>query len=57
MIPKAIRRIDKYFVTLLQRLGIAVAEEDKIEIEEALIWMNKRVEDRIKRNVLGTYNK
>ena len=26
-------------------------------IEEALLWMNKRVEDRIERNVLGTYNK
>lgn len=26
-------------------------------IEEALMWMNKRVEDRIERNVLGTMNK
>ncbi len=26
-------------------------------IEEALLWMNKRVEDRIERNVLGTYKK
>ena len=26
-------------------------------IEEALLWMNKRVEDRIERNVLGTMNK
>ena len=26
-------------------------------IEEALLWMNKRVEDRIERNVLGTYEK
>lgn len=26
-------------------------------IEEALLWMNKRVEERIERNVLGTYNK
>ena len=26
-------------------------------IEETLLWMNKRVEDRIERNVLGTYNK
>ncbi len=25
-------------------------------IEEALLWMNKRVEDRAERNVLGTYN-
>ncbi len=25
-------------------------------IEEALMWMNKRVEDRIERNVLGTYH-
>ena len=26
-------------------------------IEEALMWMNKRVEDRIERKVLGTYQK
>ena len=26
-------------------------------IEEALLWMNKRTEDRIERNVLGTMNK
>jgi len=26
-------------------------------IEEALMWMNKRVEDRIERDVLGTYEK
>jgi len=26
-------------------------------IEEALMWMNKRVEDRIERSVLGTYEK
>jgi hypothetical protein len=26
-------------------------------IEEALMWMNRRVEDRIDRQVLGTYNK
>ena len=26
-------------------------------IEEALMWMNKRVGDRIERNVLGTYEK
>lgn len=26
-------------------------------IEEALMWMNKRVEDRIERNVLGTMSK
>lgn len=26
-------------------------------IEEALLWMNKRVEDRIERSVLGTNNK
>lgn len=26
-------------------------------IEEALMWMNKRVEDRIERGVLGTNNK
>lgn len=28
-----------------------------IHIEEALMWMNKRVEDRAEREVLGTYNK
>lgn len=28
-----------------------------IHIEEALMWMNKRVEDRAERQVLGTYNK
>lgn len=26
-------------------------------VEEALMWLNKRVEDRIERNVLGTYEK
>ena len=26
-------------------------------IEEALLWLNKRVEDRLERNVLGTYKK
>ena len=26
-------------------------------IEEALMWMNKRTEDRAERQVLGTYNK
>ncbi|WP_423063379.1 DUF7681 family protein, partial [Clostridium botulinum] len=26
-------------------------------IEEALMWLNRRVEDRIERNVLGTKNK
>lgn len=26
-------------------------------VEEALMWLNKRTEDRIERNVLGTYNK
>ena len=26
-------------------------------IEEALMWLNRRVEDRIERKVLGTYNK
>ena len=28
-----------------------------IHVEEALMWMNKRAEDRAERNVLGTYNK
>lgn len=26
-------------------------------IEEALMWLNRRVEDRIERNVLGTYKR
>ena len=26
-------------------------------VEEALMWLSKRVEDRIERNVLGTYEK
>lgn len=26
-------------------------------VEEALMWLNRRVEDRIERDVLGTYNK
>lgn len=26
-------------------------------IEEALYWLNKRIEDRIERNVLGEYKK
>lgn len=28
-----------------------------IHVEEALMWLNRRVEDRIERNVLGTNNK
>lgn len=28
-----------------------------MHIEEALMWMNRRAEDRAERNVLGTYNK
>lgn len=28
-----------------------------IHVEEALMWMNRRAEDRAERNVLGTYNK
>ena len=27
------------------------------KIEEALLWLNKRTEDRAERSVLGTYNK
>lgn len=34
MIPKSISRIDKYFVALLQKLGVEVAEADKTEIQE-----------------------
>lgn len=32
-------------------------EQALLHIEEALMWMNKRVEDRAERNVLGTYEK
>ena len=32
-------------------------EQALLHIEEALMWMNKRVEDRAERNVLGTYKK
>ena len=32
-------------------------EKALTHIEEALMWLNRRVEDRIERNVLGTYNK
>lgn len=28
-----------------------------MHVQEALLWLNKRIEDRIERNVLGTYNK
>ena len=28
-----------------------------LHVEEALMWLNRRVEDRIERQVLGTYNK
>lgn len=38
---------------------MATPENEKAlqHIEEALLWMNKRVEDRAERNVLGTMNK
>lgn len=32
-------------------------EQALIHIEEALMWLNRRVEDRIERGVLGTMNK
>ena len=32
-------------------------EKALTHIEEALMWLNRRVEDRIERNVLGTNNK
>ena len=32
-------------------------EEALRHVEEALMWMNKRVEDRAERGVLGTYQK
>lgn len=31
-------------------------EQALVHLEEALMWMNRRVEDRIERNVLGTNN-
>lgn len=34
MIPKPISRVDKYFTALLEKLGVEVAEEDKMEIQE-----------------------
>lgn len=34
MLPKPISRVDKYFTALLEKLGVEVAEEDKIEITE-----------------------
>lgn len=42
-----------------QETEFSTIENDKAitHIEEALLWMNKRVEDRLERNVLGTYNK
>jgi hypothetical protein len=42
------------------QLGEFATRENAIaltHIEEALMWMNRRVEDRIERNVLGTNNK
>lgn len=32
-------------------------EQALIHLNEALFWLNKRVEDRLERNVLGTNNK
>lgn len=42
-----------------QKNGYACRENEKAleHIEEALMWMNRRVEDRIERNVLGTMEK
>ena len=39
--------------------GYATRENEKAleHIEEALMWLNRRVEDRIERDVLGTMNK
>lgn len=34
MLPRPISRIDKYFTALLEKLGVEVAEEDKMEIQE-----------------------
>ena len=46
-------------LTGFQQGGFATRENAiaLTHIEEALLWMNKRVEDRIERNVLGTNNK
>lgn len=40
--------------------GVLATRENALaltHIEEALLWLNKRVEDRIERQVLGTNNK
>lgn len=40
--------------------GLFASRENAValtHIEESLMWLNIRVEDRIERNVLGTYNK
>ena len=34
MLPRPISRVDKYFTALLEKLGVEVAEEDKMEIQE-----------------------
>ena len=46
-------------LTCFQNGEFATQENEQAlrHIEEALMWMNKRVEDRAARNVLGTYNK
>lgn len=42
-----------------QENGYACRENEKAleHIEEALMWLNRRVEDRIERNVIGTMEK
>jgi hypothetical protein len=51
--------IVRHRLLAFQQGQFATKENEKAltHIEEALLWMNKRVEDRIERNVLGTNNK
>ena len=46
-------------LTLFQQGEFATRENEMAlrHVEEALLWMNKRVEDRAFRGVLGTYKK
>ena len=51
--------IVKHRLTAFQAGPYACEENDKAlqHITEALLWMNKRVEDRIERNILGKNEK
>lgn len=51
--------IVRHRLTCFQTSDFATRENEMAlqHIEEALLWMNKRVEDRFERGVLGTYEK